>query len=123
MALVKIKSEDNTIDGVFDIALPIVITAVTSSTYQATVLIKDTIDGKDDMEIEIDTVPAAYTAQKFADEVEATVLAAIEAGIADPYVIPTISGITRLYDIATGDAVDNYLVAPTVTPIKAYDLV
>lgn len=122
MALVKIKSEDNVTDGIFDVAVPVVITAVTSTTSKATVLIAAQIDGKDDMEIEIDSGPAAFTAAQFATEVETMVNAAVEAGIADPHSIPTISGITRLYT-DTGALVDSYLVADTVTPIKAYALV
>jgi hypothetical protein len=122
MALVKIKSEDNVTDGIFDVAVPVTITATTSTTSVATVLLANTVATFDDMEIEIDSGPAAFTAAQFGIEVEAMVNAAVEAGIADPHIIPTISGITRLYT-DTGAVVDSYLAAPTVTPIKAYDLV
>jgi hypothetical protein len=122
MALVKIKSLDNVTDGIFDVAVPVTITATTSTTSICTVLLANTVAGFDDMEIEIDSGPAAFTALQFATEVEAMVNAAVEAGIADPYNIPTISGITRLYT-DTGAVVDHYLEADTITPIQAYDLV
>ena len=120
MALVKIKSEDDVIDGIFDVAVPLVMTA--TSTTKSSVFLVDAIGGLQDMEIEIDAGPAAFTAAQLATEVESMVMTAVEAGIADPHSIPEISGIIRLYT-DTGAVVDSYLAAPTVTPIKAYDLI
>ena len=121
MALVKIKSVDDITDGIFDVQVPLVMTA--TSTSKSAVFLVAAIGGLQDMEIEIDTGPAAFTAAQLATEVEAMVNAAVEAGIADPYKIPEISGIIRLYD-DTGARIDNaYLQPDVITPIKAYDLI
>jgi len=122
MALIQIKSEDDVLIGIFDITTPVVMTDVSTSKTKA--LLVTPADGAGgslvNVEFEIATGPAAFTAAQFSTEVENMLNNAIIAGVADQYAIPTVSNIIRLYDDTGAYVPDPYLAPNTITPIKAF---
>ena len=121
MALIKIQSEDDVLVGIFDINLPIIMTD--DSTTVTSALLTTAIGADTDVQFTIDAVPAAWSAAQLSIEVQSMLTAAVDAAIADPHVIPTVSNITRLYDMATGAATgEAYLAPATLTPIQSYAL-
>ena len=121
MALIKIESENDVLAGIFDVNLPIIMTD--DSTTVTSALLTTAIGADTDVQFTIAAGPAAWNAAQLSIEVQSMLTTAVEAAIADPYKIPTVSGIIRLYDNATGAATgEAYLQPDVVTPILSYAL-
>lgn len=104
MALIKITTTDSDPDAIFEIAVPIATTNVsTTKTKIAKV-------GSGDLEIEVAT--AAASAAILSEYAQENFTNAVDAAVADPYVIPTVSVLVT--------ASDEYLAPDTVVAIKSY---